>query len=303
MKLLKSLALQAPNVWDRSPVLEVWLAADGKGSPGPIDLTAVERRIVALAQPHLQVGELPAAGRLDAGNELPPAWLEYLTRKLQALCGVKLPVGRVAPAPQAGVCLVGIHYEDEGLVRAALDVAVGSADGRVGRHALRFRHATPLAPVAGQRAVHRAEHGGHRARRPSPAYSGPPAEREQLRPVRRRQPAAPDLHRRNGEHRRHRRIDRPGQGIDQGLVGQGRRARAAGHHRHQRGRSLASGLRFGAASRGQAARRQSWSRRGDPPDRARADHGGLRDRCPRGERCGDRAVRRRPADAAAGGRQ
>jgi cyanophycin synthetase len=127
MELLKSLALQSPNAWGRAPILEVWVADTPEQHFSPAQLAAVAQRLVGLAQPYLSASDFAAA---DRANPLPDGWplagwLERLARKLQSLCGVELPVGRVIAVPAARLCRIGIYFEDEGLVRMALDVANG----------------------------------------------------------------------------------------------------------------------------------------------------------------------------------
>ena len=107
------------------PILEVWLAQGTAGPAAALDPATLAQRIARLAAPYVTAAELPPADEAaGAAIGVPPSWLEYLTRKLQSLAGVELPPGRVVPAPQAGIYRVAIYFEDEGLVRAVLDVVL-----------------------------------------------------------------------------------------------------------------------------------------------------------------------------------
>ena len=134
MELLKRLVLQSPNVWGGSPILEVWVSASPNRHCTAEELTAVARRFVDLARPYLAADEfrLPAVEAAGADFVL-AGWLESLTRKLQSLCGVEMPVGRVIQSPDGQICRIGIHFEDEGVVRPALDVAHGLLAAAIGR--------------------------------------------------------------------------------------------------------------------------------------------------------------------------
>ena len=210
---------------------------------------------------------------------------------MQSLCGVELPAGQVIASPDGQFCRVGIYFEDEGLVRPALEVAHGLLTAAIDETSYDFASQTACScsrwPTSCASAPARV-----------PSSMRPAAERI---PVRRlnensfvavwaRGPAAADLHGRDRRHRRHCRVDRPGQGTDQVLLERVGVPVPKGRTAVEPRGSLGGGLRDRPAGRRQAARRKPRPRRDDQAERPRSDHGRLRSRGRRRQRRAGRAI-------------
>ncbi|HWC88651.1 MAG TPA: hypothetical protein VG433_03330, partial [Pirellulales bacterium] len=124
MNLLKQLALQSPNAWGNTSVLEGWIAPSAAAPVAAERLPAVAQRLVECGAPYFSLAEfpLPAAPGGSADFAL-ATWLAHLARKIQGLAGADMPAGLVLESADGTLCRAAIVFEDEGLARPALALA------------------------------------------------------------------------------------------------------------------------------------------------------------------------------------
>ena len=129
MEILKVLALQGPNVWGSSPILECWIDTSAHRELTGEALKAVAGRLVGLAKPYLAEADFQLS---DTDARRPTLalglWIERIVRELQLLSTIETPIGRVVENQHQPICCVAVHFEDEGLVRPALKIACDLID-------------------------------------------------------------------------------------------------------------------------------------------------------------------------------
>jgi cyanophycin synthetase len=113
--------LRGPNIWARFPVLEVGVELGAHEAATSSTLPGFSNRLLSWLSP--PAGRRDALAQfLAAGVHLPDV-LQRLTLELQVQAGSPVHFGLAQPAPQKGLYRVVVEFEEEALVRAALDTA------------------------------------------------------------------------------------------------------------------------------------------------------------------------------------
>ncbi len=127
MQFRKILALRGPNLWARFPVMELWVDL-GPYREAPSDtLPGFADRLMAWLPTMVEhrCGLGYRGGffeRLRTGTYMGHI-LEHVTLELQGLAGTEVGYGKARETSEEGVYKVVIEYEEEELVRAAIEVA------------------------------------------------------------------------------------------------------------------------------------------------------------------------------------
>ncbi len=107
--------LRGPNVWSRSPVLEVEVDLGGLADLGPADIGRARERLNAW---------LPTLARRQADDGATAAHLlRQAALELQLLAGSPVEIGLVRAKSRPGQYRIVVEFEEEELARAALDTA------------------------------------------------------------------------------------------------------------------------------------------------------------------------------------
>ncbi len=296
MEFRKVLALRGPNMWANFPVLEAWLDLGAlKDSPSD-SIAGFNDRLMAWLPTMVEhrCSEGVRGGffqRLREGT-WPGHVLEHVALELQELVGMPVKYGRTREVGEdTGVYKVVVQYREEEVGRAAPGGRAAARPGGGPRPALRRGGRGRGDPGPGAPRPVRPEHRVDRQCGPGAGHPAPPPQRGQPGPARPRGPAEAHPHRRDRPHRRHRRVDRAGQGSDPHPAAGRRRAGPRGAARRRRRRRLGGGPRDRRRGGGQAPLWQPGPRRRHQPDDPRAGRRRLRQRARGGGRDRRRAVR------------
>src|ERR1700730_5366300 len=125
MEIQRVWVLQGPNVWSRSPVLEVELDLGGLKDSASREIPGFTDRL--LTRLRTAGGREPLSGdgfvsQLRLGTHLAHV-VQQLTLELQCLAGSDVRFG-VHQAMREGLYLVVVEYEEEPLARACLEAAM-----------------------------------------------------------------------------------------------------------------------------------------------------------------------------------
>ena len=138
MEFRKILALRGPNLWARFPVMELWVDL-GPYRDAPSDsLPGFADRLMAWLPSMVEhrCGLGYRGGffeRLRTGTYMGHI-LEHVTLELQCLAGTEVGYGKARETSEEGVYKVVIEYEEEQVVRAAIDVAHRMLEAAVHDH-------------------------------------------------------------------------------------------------------------------------------------------------------------------------
>ncbi len=120
MIVRKTLALRGPNLWFRSPALEIWVDCDPEARPCPSDGLA---DAVAAALSDIRPRE-----EIERAFQHPATRLEFVLLALLKAAGAAVSRSRTSPQSQAHSFRVVVQYEDELVARRALEAATALLD-------------------------------------------------------------------------------------------------------------------------------------------------------------------------------
>ena len=221
MQVSRVRALRGPNLWSHHTSVEAIVACTPEeeciGNLAGFE-TRLRARFPALSP-------LQPTGHNDT---IPMAHVfELAALDLQAQAGCPVTFSRTTATLEHGIFQVVVEYSEEAVGRLALELAEQLVRAARDDTAVRPRRRAGAIARARRRRAPRTVHRFDRAGRRGAQHPVPPPDRRQPGDLRLGQPPAQDPGRRNGPHRRHRRVDRAGQGTDQEAARRGRRAGAA----------------------------------------------------------------------------
>ncbi len=219
MEFRKVLALRGPSIWANFPVLEAWVDLGELKDKPSNEIPGFNDRLTAwmpsMIEHRCSIGQRGGFfQRLRTGTYLGHI-LEHVTLELQTLAGAEVGFGKARETSEDGVYKVIVEYIDEAVGRECLAAARELCLGRRLRPPVRrcSRASAGSASLAqdvclgpSTRAIVEAATG--------PRHPLPPAEHREPGGFRPRAAAAADSGRRDRSDRRHRRVDRSGQGVD-----------------------------------------------------------------------------------------
>src|SRR5436190_9778059 len=125
MEIRKVQILRGPNIWANFPVLEAWVDLGAQSERASDEMSGFNERLMAwlpsMIEHRCSIGERGGFfERLRRGTYLAHI-LEHVVLELETLAGSQCGFGRTRESNVDGVYKVAIEFDDESLVRAALE--------------------------------------------------------------------------------------------------------------------------------------------------------------------------------------